>query len=374
MDIDPRESIPIPEDLDATIMRGIVQGRMLVEQRRRMYKRAARVMCCFVLVTGLFFGGICTSPAFAAAMEEVPFLGQLVRMFSKNQPLVEGGEQGGSECAAITMERYHDREQIRIDFGQADASSYSGAFAAYPKTVTLTLPDTHRVELLSEISRAKDTSQYIKSVYEMPAGTPDVSVIQLELDTDADVEIEEYRDPGGLVIRLLPCSPDPKTIYSVRTLSYSADDCEALFSEHTDQPARMLQDDQGLFFMELEQCESLSEAEALLGTLTGAYLIEARTANNVPLCYKTMEAYEKDQMLNEYHQILTNACTVEPILAFLEEHYDTADTGAREELLAGLEGFLEVPDGSENWSQVTEFYDRHGLTPPQERRPYIAGQ
>lgn len=374
MDIDPREPIPIPDDLDAAIMRGIAQGRMRIERRQRIRRSVAKGICCFVLVTGLFFGGVCTSPTFAAAMEEVPFLGQLVRIFSKNQPLVEGGEPEGSENAAITMKRYNDHEEICMDFGQADAASYSGVFAAYPKTVTLTLPGTRRVEILSEISRAKATSQYIKSVYEMPAGIPDTSVIQLELDTDADVEIEEYRDPGSLVIRLLPCSPDLKTIYSVRTLSYGADDCEALFSEYGDQSVRMLQDDQGLFFLELEQYESLEEAEERLDTLTGAYLIEERTANNVPLCYKTMEAYEKDRMLNEYHQILTDVCTVEPVLAFLEEHYDTADPEAKEELLTGLEGFLEVPDGSENWSQVAEFYDRHGLALPQELKPYIAGQ
>ena len=42
-----------------------------------------------------------------------------------------------------------------------DAAAYNGIFAAYPKTVTLTLPGTRLVEILSEISRVKDTSRYI---------------------------------------------------------------------------------------------------------------------------------------------------------------------------------------------------------------------
>lgn len=42
-----------------------------------------------------------------------------------------------------------------------DAAAYSGIFAAYPKTVTLTLLGTRLVEILSEISRVKDTSRYI---------------------------------------------------------------------------------------------------------------------------------------------------------------------------------------------------------------------
>lgn len=42
-----------------------------------------------------------------------------------------------------------------------DAAAYSGIFAAYSKTVTLALPGTRLVEILSEISRVKDTSRYI---------------------------------------------------------------------------------------------------------------------------------------------------------------------------------------------------------------------
>ena len=40
-----------------------------------------------------------------------------------------------------------------------DAAAYSGIFAAYSKTVTLALPGTRLVEILSEISRVKGKFQ-----------------------------------------------------------------------------------------------------------------------------------------------------------------------------------------------------------------------
>lgn len=63
------------------------------------------------------------------------------------------------------MEREGDTEWLTLRYEQSSAGRYHAEFASFPKTVTLTLPGTERVEILSELSRAQDTSQYIKSVY-----------------------------------------------------------------------------------------------------------------------------------------------------------------------------------------------------------------
>lgn len=123
-------------------------------------------------------------------------IGELVRVFGKNQPLAQGGSQAGEGTAVLTMERKGTTEQMRLEFPGADASLYQAEFASYPKTVTITLPGTGGVEILSEISRAKDTSQYIKGVCRLPL-EGEAAVIQLELESDADVQIQEYRDPAA---------------------------------------------------------------------------------------------------------------------------------------------------------------------------------
>ena len=124
------------------------------------------------------------------------------------------------------MEREGDTEWLTLRYEQSSAGRYHAEFASFPKTVTLTLPGTERVEILSELSRAQDTSQYIKSVYTAEGWVDRAAVVQLELESDADVQLREYQEPGSIVIRLTPAENRLDTIYSLRTLS--ADSPEAL--------------------------------------------------------------------------------------------------------------------------------------------------
>lgn len=184
-----------------------------------MRRGAVRSALCLALVLGLFAGGVNASPAFAAAMEELPILGRLVQVFRVNAPSVDGGQTAAGGRAALTMEREGDTEWLTLRYEQSSAGRYHAEFASFPKTVTLTLPGTERVEILSELSRAQDTSQYIKSVYTAEGWVDSAAVVQLELESDADVQLREYQEPGSIVIRLTPAENRLDTIYSLRTLS-----------------------------------------------------------------------------------------------------------------------------------------------------------
>ncbi|MFQ9600585.1 MAG: hypothetical protein ACLRZ3_13400 [Flavonifractor plautii] len=155
----------LPQGLDAAIRTGLERGRRTVARRARVRRGAVRSALCLALVLGLFAGGVNASPAFAAAMEELPILGRLVQVFRVNAPSVDGGQTAAGSRAALTMEREGDTEWLTLRYEQSSAGRYHAEFASFPKTVTLTLPGTERVEILSELSRAQDTSQYIKSVY-----------------------------------------------------------------------------------------------------------------------------------------------------------------------------------------------------------------
>ena len=218
----------LPQGLDAAIRTGLERGRRTVARRARVRRGAVRSALCLALVLGLFAGGVNASPAFAAAMEELPILGRLVQVFRVNAPSVDGGQTAAGSRAALTMEREGDTEWLTLRYEQSSAGRYHAEFASFPKTVTLTLPGTERVEILSELSRAQDTSQYIKSVYTAEGWVDRAAVVQLELESDADVQLREYQEPGSIVIRLTPAENRLDTIYSLRTLS--ADSPEALRS------------------------------------------------------------------------------------------------------------------------------------------------
>ena len=359
-------SVDIPEDLEDIILQGILRGKQVAARRRKIRRYAVRTICSVVAATGLFAGGIHLSPAFAAAVDDVPILGQLVQVFGVNQPVVQGGSQEQAGRAVVTMERAGDTEQMRLTFPQADAAQYRAEFACFPKTVTITLPGTGTVEILSQISRAKDTSQYIKSVCQLPGSTQDASVIQLCLESDANVQIQEYRDPGSLVIELCPAEIQLDTIYSVRTLSMDAEGITAAAARLDRHAARMLQDDSGTFFLELGQFSDQEEAQAYAGrTAVDGLIVEARVGNNVPVAFPSLQAYESARLLDSYYQLLISSETVAPVLDFLDAHLAQASPQDQDTMLRGLTGFLEDGRETVDRSLVAGYYAQAGQTPPE---------
>ena len=350
--------VDIPDDLNEVIRRGFSAGQQAVIRRKRARRTAGRCACSVVLAAALFVGGINISPAFAAAVQDIPVIGELVRVFGKNQPLAQGGSQAGEGTAVLT-------EQMRLEFPGADASLYQAEFASYPKTVTITLPGTGGVEILSEISRAKDTSQYIKGVCRLPL-EGEAAVIQLELESDADVQIQEYRDPGSLVIRLTPAEIRLDTVYSVRTLSCDETGLTEAVQAYAGQSFRVLRDDNGAFFLELGQYADRAEAERVAAE--AGLLVEQRTGNNVPVSYRSMEDYESSRFLNEYYELLLRADRAETVLDFMEDHFSQASSREQDEMLRGLSGFLQDQEDDEteavDWEKVASFYRLAGQPLP----------
>lgn len=68
------ESIPIPEELNMVVKRAIKQRK----NRRTTTQVLSGVAAAFIL----FAGGVNTSPAFAAAMSDVPIIGSLVKVIT----------------------------------------------------------------------------------------------------------------------------------------------------------------------------------------------------------------------------------------------------------------------------------------------------
>ena len=371
MDSNWKAEIHVPDDLDEAIRQGICDGKAVLARRGRAKRLAVRSVCSLVLVLGLFVGGINLSPAFAAAVSDIPFLGQLVQVFGKNELLVQGGSQAGDSPAALTMERSGDMEGMRLEFQQEDASLYQVEFSSYPKTITITLPGTKGVEILSEISRAQDTSQYIKSVYQMPTSTRETAILQLELESDADVQIQEYRDPGSLVIQLTPADIQLDTVYSVRTLSFDEEGLRECAAQYAARSTRVLRDDNGMYFLEFAQYASSEQAEEAQSAIQGDVIVEKRTGNNVPVCFASVEAYETDRFLNEYYELLLNSTTAEPVLDFMEQHFAQSNEEEQDTMLRGLSGLLQDYEEEVDWERAASFYQLAGQELPDFLREAI---
>lgn len=164
--------VEIPEELDAAILRGVQNGKRIMNRKRYVQRTVAGAAAVFAI----FVGSINASPALAANLEDIAVLGSLVRVFRWNTP----------------------------------------------ETVTLTLPSTQEVGVLEEVNQARENSRFIKSVYVL--GCADgASQVQIEFDVTADVAVEEYKDLGSIVVRLKEGEFVGQNVYSLRTLSMDQD-------------------------------------------------------------------------------------------------------------------------------------------------------
>lgn len=137
-------------------------------------------------------------------------------------PRPKDGQTDVTAKAAVSFQSGADSEQLTLTFDAANAAAYKASLAHFPETVTLTLPSTQEVSVLEEVNQARENSRFIKSVYVL--GRADgASQVQIEFDVTADVAVEEYKDPGSIVVRLKEGEFVGQNVYSLRTLSMDQD-------------------------------------------------------------------------------------------------------------------------------------------------------
>lgn len=75
-------------------------------------------------------------------------------MFQRDAPQAEGGHPGGADQVSLILERDGEEERLILRYDQDQAALYQVRYERYPGTITLTLPDTGRVEVLDAAARA----------------------------------------------------------------------------------------------------------------------------------------------------------------------------------------------------------------------------
>ena len=140
-------------------------------------------------------------------------------------------------------------------------------------------------------------------------------------------------------------------------------------SRYGEEAVRVLRDDRGTCFLEFGQYAGPEEAQEACRALGGTAIVEARTGNNVPVCFRTVADYESSCLLDQYAQILREADSLEPVLDFLDRHFAGATREEQDVMLAGLSGFLEDEEGAD-WDQIASFYRLAGQEPPEFPRQY----
>lgn len=369
-----RQQISISSELEEAIQQGIKKGKVKMDKRDKVKKNVMRTMAVTLIGIGVFATSINISPAFAESIKNVPVIGTLVQMFQINKAEVSGGEGYSKARGEISLSRQDDKEQLIINFeGSEKANKYSATYLENPQSITITLPGTTDVTLLSDYKRSEGESDFIKSVYKL--NTLDDSMLRyvVEIENYSNVQISEYKNPGQIVIELTKNENYPfDEIYSVRSYSFENGEAFALLEENLiGQNYRILKDEQEMRFFEFKQFDSKEKAEEFVKKFDKMEtLIEERYGNNVPVCFKNISDYEEYNFSLLYVDFLYNVNTAEDITDFIDKNKEQYPQYL-ELMLKGLTGMLRGMDPSEYESETYDkYYELIGTTTEEELAKY----
>lgn len=369
-----KEQISIPSELEEFINAGMLKGRAKMQKRDKLKKSAIRSAAVVVIGLSVFATGVNVSPAFAETMKAVPLLGTLVQIFQVNKAEVSGGEAYSNAKGVIYLNRQEGEEQLIINFAESEkANKYNAIYEKNPQSITITLPGTTNVELLSDYKRAEGESDFIKSVYKLT--TLDNSMLRyvVEIEDYSNVQVSEYKNPGQIVIEITKNENYPfAEIYSVRSYSFKdGEEFAALEERLKGEKYRILKDEQEMRFFELGQFESKDKAEGFAKKFKKMdTLIERRYGNNVPVCFNDASDYEEYNFTLMYVEFIRNANTPEDITKFIDENKDQYPQYL-EFMLKGLTGMLRGMKPSEYDSKTLDkYYELIGTTTQEELDKY----
>jgi hypothetical protein len=297
-------SIKIPAALDASISKGLVEGR---RRKHLQYYKAIGIRSCASILIALtvFTGAINMMPSFADSIKDLPLLGQLVEILT----FVDGKSSGGSPTDGTDiskMEGYSttDGEDIIIQLGENafnddTAGSYTIQYSENPSVLTFDIGGARRITAKEDFEKIASL-HLVEDVYTLM--TLDDSLIRFNIvfKEPIDFQIEEYKSPASLKIHITPknslIADKDLSIFTVRSNSYEFNESfghleenlmrSNILKESEFENIRILKDSSGQFCFELGQFDSLAEAEIFLKNIENTspmpLVIEERLVNDLP--------------------------------------------------------------------------------------------
>lgn len=291
------EHIEIPSELNEAIQTGVDRGRKKIDARSRNINVALKMCVSFVIALTLFTGGINISPSFADSLKNIPVVGKLVKILQFTEGKSSGGKiTDGTDISNIDIIEKNEYENIIINFSQgdelqADVGAFKVSYEKNPYTMSFEIGGARRISAKENFKKILE-SKYVKDVYTII--TLDDSLIRFVIEFKAPVkyEVKEMKEPASLVIGLKEDKQsEEKKMYSLRTCSYPYGETLGILEEKLGaiNPARILKDAAGMYFIELQLFETKEDALTRLNEIEElnytSVFIEERIGAESPKSY-----------------------------------------------------------------------------------------
>ncbi len=213
------DEIEIPEEVSQ------IMGRVKARYRKRAAVR--RKVTGAVMALAVMFASSNTPPVYAA-LSQVPVLGTVVKIFHVGS--------GGTVTDGIRLNAVSDEDCIRISFARGtegaaqSAPAYKVERFGAPDRLVLTVYGVRNFDPQKTAEQA-EASSYVRSAYREILLDDSAVRIVMELEPDTGFETAEYREPGGLEIRLFPEEQESRKIWFVRSEKMEMSEGLALLAE-----------------------------------------------------------------------------------------------------------------------------------------------
>ncbi|PAB59627.1 DUF4179 domain-containing protein [Anaeromicrobium sediminis] len=293
------EEIEIPSELNNMVQIGVERGRaeMNKHNRNRRRKEIMKVCASFTVALTLFTAGVNMSPAFADSLKNIPIVGKLVKVLQFNNGKSGGGSiTDRTDISAIESFEKEGYENIIINFSQdgqlqENVGAFKVRYDENPYTMTFEIGGARRISAKENFEKILE-NKYVKDIYTII--TLDDSLIRFVIEFEGPVEykVKEMKDPASIIIGLKKDKNyEEKKTYSLRTESYPNGETLGILEEEfmPNNETRILKDENGLFFVEIQSFETKKEAENKLEELSKltdkVILIEERIGIKEPESY-----------------------------------------------------------------------------------------
>ncbi|GGH11204.1 SPOR domain-containing protein [Paenibacillus segetis] len=279
MELQEYDNLNIPNNLDDYIDRGIAKGvahnmkeTPPLQKRRNPFRIWGQVAAAVIIGGGLFLTVAANVPVMAKGLENIPVVGNLVKVLDFSHQNAQSGGQV-TDGAKVTVGSGTENT-IDIHFkingdSISDVPAYTTKYDKYPYKLTFEFNGVREFDAQAAIEELRSLP-YVKDVYSIITLDDSAYRFAVEFSQDVDVSVSEYKEPG--MIQVTATAKDNKEAeakepaYFIQSGSYEMGESLSILEEYlfSYDAVSIQKDQQGTYIVQMGPFSTEEEAASQL--------------------------------------------------------------------------------------------------------------
>jgi hypothetical protein len=273
MELKEYDTLTIPKELDDFIDRGIAKGvahtkAMPLQKRRNPYRTWGQAAAAVIIGGGLFLTVAANVPVMAKGLENIPVIGQLVKVLDFTHQQEQSGGQVTDGTQITVGSDKENTIDIHFKMNQelvSDVPAYVTKYEKYPYRLTFEFNGVREFDAQAAAEEFRQMP-FVKDVYSIITMDDSAYRFAVEFTQDIDVSVSEYKEPG--MIQVTSKAKDnkeagtPESAYFIQSGSYEMGEQLAILEEYllSYDAVSFQKDQQGTYILQMGPFSTEAEA------------------------------------------------------------------------------------------------------------------